>query len=126
MRTASSAACCPACPSTARDSSAAASAKIATTPAALLATTFSDRIERRRSTDEDLAVGHSGRAERVIHKVVLGQQRELRPRLNNGRHAVFVRDVDLAVGQHGRAAVGGVAEALGAVHRLAGGSLQAI
>src|SRR5688572_1493664 len=77
------------------------------------------RIEKRRRPQEYLSLGHCRRAERVVAEVVLGQQHELGAGLDDARHAVFVSDVDLSVGQHGGAAVCRIAQTLRTIDRLA-------
>src|SRR6185295_9658777 len=67
---------------------------------------LADRVEELCRAEEDLSAGHRRRAERVIVEIVLRDQLESRTRLDHARHAVFVRDVDLAVGKDERSAVG--------------------
>src|SRR6185312_4553172 len=86
----------------------------------------SDRVDERRRAKEDLSIRDGGRTERVVLEIVLRQELELRARSEHRGHTVFVRDVDLPVGQDCRPAVARIPQPLRTVDDLPRPRIQAV
>ncbi|MCA1633341.1 MAG: hypothetical protein LC802_06365, partial [Acidobacteria bacterium] len=58
---------------------------------------LADDVKVVRRADEELAVGDGRGAEAIFVEVVFGQHLKLRPGLDDARHSVLARHVELAV-----------------------------
>ena len=82
--------------------------------------TPADTVEILRGANKDLPIGDGRGAQAKTFQLVLGQDLELRSGFDHGRQTILVGDVEFAVGEHRRGAVGSGFEALSPVYLLTG------